>query len=256
MSVATPPPGPSDNLGASILEGVRALLDGFRARIISGVAMVDRDVENRMYEQAALASAHYALERMTTARPIRQQQHPGNGHFELIEQALALVQVEGFHAEFGVFKGASLRFIADRIDKVVYGFDSFEGLPDDWSPTVPKGTFSLGGKAPDIAISLKNFRIVKGGFNEALPMFLSQVSGPAAFLHVDCHLHQSTKDIFDALEDRIQSGTVIVFRQYFNFPGWQSKQFKAFQDFCARSGRTYRYAAYTPTAHSVSVVID
>jgi hypothetical protein len=62
--------------------------------------------------------------------------------------------------------------------------------------------------------------------------------------------------VFEALDGRIVSGTVIVLRQYFNFPGWEGQQFRAFQDFVARSGRTYRYLAFTPTAFTVSLVID
>ena len=241
----------SSNTGAPAND-LKASLDDLRRKVVMGVGQQDRDVEQRMYEQATLASAHYALERMTTALPVRQQRHPGSGHFELIEHALRLAPEDGFYAEFGVFKGASLAFIAERIDKAIYGFDSFEGLPAAWSAAVTKATFDLKGTAPDIAVGFRNFRLVKGWFRESLPEFLSQVPGPASFLHLDCYLYESTKDVLDALEPRIASGTVIVLREYFNFPGWQAQQFKAFQAFCERSARTYRLrAAFTFTAGRV-----
>jgi hypothetical protein len=235
---------------------LQTLLHALQQRVISGVGYLDRDVEQRMYEQATVASAQYALSRMTTAFPSRQQNYPGDGHLELLEHALALAQVDGFYAEFGVFKGATLAFIARLIDKVIYGFDSFEGLLESWSATRKKGTFDLGGTIPDVQVSLRNFRMVKGWFRDTLPEFLSHVPGPAAFLHFDCYLYQSAKDVLDALDNRIASGTVIVFRQYFNYPGWQSHQFQAFQEFCERTGATYRYSAFTPTGQSVAVVID
>jgi hypothetical protein len=247
----------NESPNASLLaKDLLAPLDDLRRKVVMAVGLQDRDVEQRMYEQATLASAQYGLERMTTALPVRQQRHLGNGHFELLEQALRLAPDEGFYAEFGVFKGVSLEFIAERIDQTIYGFDSFEGLPEGWSPVVAKGTFNLDGIVPSIAASFRNFRIVKGLFRESLPDFLTQAPGPAAFLHLDCYLYESTKDVLDALEPRIASGTVIVFRQYFNFPGWQAQQFKAFQAFCERSVRTYRYVAFTPAGTSVAVVLD
>jgi len=238
-------------------ESIRALLEEFSKKIISGVAFFDRDVEQRVHEQATLSSAHYVLDHMLMARPFRQRQHSGNGHLELLEHALSLVRTEGFYGEFGVHKGESLAFIAARIDKVVYGFDSFEGLPDAWSPAVGRGAFGLNGKPPTLSqILFRNFRLVHGLFRDTLPSFAAQVPEPAAFLHVDCYLYESTKDILDNLGDRIGPGTVIVFRQYFNFPGWQSQQFRAFQEFCARTGLTYAYVGYVATGSSVAVVVQ
>ena len=40
-----------------------------------------------------------------------------------------------------LLKKVHLRFTNDK----VYGFDSFEGLPENWRPGFEKGTFSLNG---------------------------------------------------------------------------------------------------------------
>ena len=34
--------------------------------------------------------------------------------------------------EFGVYKGASLKYFAKRVNQKFYGFDSFEGLKGSW----------------------------------------------------------------------------------------------------------------------------
>ncbi len=249
-------PAAQQALAGQVVEGVRGLFQQFANIIVGSVKAADRDVEHRMYEQATLASAQYAIEHMVTARPFRQTKYGAGGRLDLLEFALTQVQVDGFHAEFGVYKGETLSFVANRIDKVVYGFDSFEGLPDDWFLGVTKGFFSLQGQLPQLDVMQNNFRLVKGWFNETLPGFLAQVDGPAAFLHVDCDLYTSTKAIFDSLQDRIVAGTVIVFDEYFNYPGWQNHEFKAFQEFCLARGVTYRYLAFAPTMFSVAIVID
>jgi hypothetical protein len=109
---------------------------------------------------------------------------------------------------------------------------------------------------PTPADAAAELRMVKGWFRDTLPMFTAQVAGPASFLHLDCYLYSSTRDVLNGLDDRIAGGTVIVFRQYFNFPGWEQGSFRAFQDFCAHGGRRYRYVAYAATGTSVAVVME
>jgi hypothetical protein len=57
-----------------------------------------------------------------------------------------------------------------------------------------------------------------------------------SLLHVDCDLYWSTKCILDLLTDRIASGTVIVFDEFWNYPGWQDHEVKAFDEFKAKTG--------------------
>lgn len=235
---------------------INEILPKFANHIISGSKSSDRDVEHRMYEQATLASAQYALANMVTARPFRQRKYGGGGRLDLLEHALSLVTVDGFYAEFGVFQGETLAFVANRVEKVVYGFDSFEGLPGDWFLGVTKGYFSLQGELPKLNVTQNNFRLVKGWFNETLPDFTSQIAEPAAFIHVDCDLYESTKAILDGLCDRIVPGTVIVFDEYLNYPGWQNHEHKAWIEFCEAQKVKYRYVSFAPTMFSAAVVVD
>src|SRR5690606_31061094 len=60
---------------------------------------------------------------------------------------------DGLVMEFGVAGGKSIRDIARRVGpaKQVHGFDSFEGLPGDWSGTdMLAGRFSRGGNLPRV----------------------------------------------------------------------------------------------------------
>jgi hypothetical protein len=66
----------------------------------------------------------------------------------------------GLWLEFGVAEGKTLRMIADQLSRLidgpgadvaggaVHGFDSFEGLPEDWRPGFTSGHFMRSGAAP------------------------------------------------------------------------------------------------------------
>ena len=69
-----------------------------------------------------------------------------------INTALKLNQENGYFIEFGVYDGESINFFAEKIgDKKIYGFDSFQGLKDDWiGHHLPAKTFDLSGKIPNL----------------------------------------------------------------------------------------------------------
>jgi hypothetical protein len=84
----------------------------------------------------------------------------------------------------------------------------------------------------------------KGWFSDTIPAWHVQHTGPIAFIHIDCDLYSSTVDILTGLADRLQAGTVILFDEYFNYPGWRQHEFQAWQEFVASRGITYEYVAY------------
>jgi hypothetical protein len=55
--------------------------------------------------------------------------------------------------EFGVWKGATINYIASKTPGPVHGFDSFEGLPEDWRPGFEAGAFKS--QAPPPASAAK-----------------------------------------------------------------------------------------------------
>ena len=52
-----------------------------------------------------------------------------------------------------------------------------------------------------------------------------------------------------------QVGAVVLFDEYYNFPRWQQHEYKAFQEFVARTGVKYEYIAYSVTGQQVAVRI-
>jgi hypothetical protein len=169
--------------------------------------------------------------------------------FMLLEQALREMRPGGLICEFGVYGGESINFIADRVKQPVYGFDSFEGLPEDWMPGFKKGKFAVGGLPP----VRDNVQLIKGWFDATVPGWAEAHPGTFSFLHIDCDLYSSTRLVFDVLGDRIVPGTILVFDEYFNFPGWKQGEFKAFQELVVERGLAYEYLGYVEAGEQVAL---
>jgi Macrocin-O-methyltransferase (TylF) len=173
--------------------------------------------------------------------------------FELLRHAVqnARLDDDGLICEFGVYRGTTINFISGLTSKTVHGFDSFEGLPETWRPNFEKGRFRVA-KLPQVR---PNVKLYKGWFEDSLPGFLKASSQHTALLHVDCDLYSSTKTIFRLFRDRIRPGTVIVFDEFFNYPGWQDGEFKAFNELIAETGWKFEWLGYCCYHEQVAVII-
>ncbi|MDL2403564.1 TylF/MycF/NovP-related O-methyltransferase [Rhizobium mayense] len=191
---------------------------------------------------AAVSSSQYLYSRMIGAKRL-------NSALELLDYAVSCAVVEGLTLEFGVFSGRSINRIAQGRSGPVYGFDSFEGLPEDWREGYDKGAFGLTG-LPAVA---SNVELVVGWFDRTLPQFLDAHPGPASLVHVDCDLYSSTQTVLTQLRERFVPGTIIIFDEYFNYPGWEMHEFKAFKEFVESVGLQYEYIALNPNHQQVVV---
>jgi hypothetical protein len=171
---------------------------------------------------------------------------------DLINYSVQSVDIEGHYLEFGVYTGGTIRYIAKRIGKrTIHGFDSFEGFAEVWSGfSLGHKTFDNKGRLPRVP---DNVALHRGYFNESLPQWLADNPGPVAFVHIDCNLYSSTKTVLDLLGPRLAVGSVILFDEYFNYPGWEQHEFKAFQEFVSATGITYTYIAFARQQVAVRV---
>jgi hypothetical protein len=140
--------------------------------------------------------------------------------------------------EFGVHEGVSINHLAQLTTAKVWGFDSFEGLPGDWTRSLRKGLFTTGGRLPEVA---GNVVLVKGWFSETLPRFVAEEDGFfASLLHVDCDLYQSAREVLLGLKDHLREGSVIVFDE-FQVGVLPDDEARAFRDFLRATGLRFRY---------------
>lgn len=141
--------------------------------------------------------------------------------------------ITGVAVELGVFLGTSLTSIASAYpDRTVFGFDSFLGLPEHWSrgdtEQFAAGAFSIGGAVP--LLPHDNVILVPGWFNTTLPWFAASLGSAGiriALLHVDCDLYSSTRLALEVLAPMLRRGTVVVFDELVNYPGYHNHELRA-----------------------------
>ena len=157
---------------------------------------------------------------------------------QLWEFAVRDLESTGLAAEFGVWEGYSIRYFAKHF-QFIYGFDSFRGLHEDWvGHDLLKGNFDLKGILPLVPA---NVRLVPGWFDHTIPLFLHEHRENFSFVHVDSDTYEAAKTVLSLIGDRLRSGTVLVFDEYFGFHGWQHGEYQAWQEFVADNNLRYEY---------------
>ena len=130
-----------------------------------------------------------------------------------------------FYLEFGVWVGKSINFFSKYVN-TIYGFDSFEGLPEAWSGSgQSKGAFSLGGKLPRVA---PNVVLHKGWFSETAVDFFNLQQDNLAFAHLDADLYNATLEALNAMTAKAKTGSLLLFDEYFGQIAWREHEHKAF----------------------------
>jgi len=160
----------------------------------------------------------------------------------------------GLITEFGVWKGESINFFAKNCPTArVFGFDSFEGLEEDWyGYRLPKGFFSTGGKLPKC---LSNVTLIKGLFKETLPDFIKSINQEKIMiLHMDADTYSPSKFVLNALAKNLTSGSIIIFDEYFGYTNWREHEFKALQEVVSNFGIKYKYIAHTSTQVAIEIL--
>jgi len=233
----------------SIKRVVKSRLAALAANVLTDVLRRESshqlfDISSERQRIALNDTARYVGQHMLHAEVLQDRPH-------LLTFALERRTPPGLYLEFGVASGMTVNLIASAVPSPIYGFDSFAGLPEAWLGYLPKGAFSQ----EQLRVVRQNVELVVGLFAETLPRFLAGHPDPVAFMHVDCDLYSSTKTIFDHLGPRIGSGTIIVFDEYFNYPGWEDGEHRAFREFIVARGLSYTYLGYT-NSQQVALRID
>lgn len=149
--------------------------------------------------------------------------------YQYVVDKLSLKDANIDNLEFGVCNGNSFQWWVNNSHNVhskFYGFDTFEGLPEDW------GTFNKGDMAANIPILIDNrAEFIKGLFQETLPSFLlnqKKRSETRKIIHLDADLFSSTLYTLTSLAPYLKKGDILLFDE-FNVP---NHEFFAFKMFC------------------------
>lgn len=158
---------------------------------------------------------------------------------------------DGLVMEFGVFNGKSIRQIAALTKGPVHGFDSFEGIPEDWNHET-SGSYSTEGIIPEVPV---NVMLHAGWFEDSILKFIQKESGAIRFMNIDCDLYSSTKTVLDALARQVVPGTVMVFDEYIGNVSWRDDEHKAFVEAAQTYGWQYEILSFSFVTKQVAIRI-
>jgi hypothetical protein len=161
--------------------------------------------------------------------------------------------------DLGVWIGWSTRLTADATGRTVYGFDTFEGLVEDWQIEdqflIKQGTFSLSDPMSqrfirDTGVTLhdgipatlgRKVQYVKGKTYDTLAPFLAERPGaPIRLFHMDLDTYESCLHALETCKDRFVEGSILVFDEYLVTNG----EMLAFFEFQDRYDLEFRYRAW------------
>jgi hypothetical protein len=207
------------------------------------------DIDFMARRLATESSARFVVENMRTAKNFPTDYDFHEWVATLVDPHLAY---GGLFLEFGVASGRTLNHWAKLFPRnLIHGFDGFEGLPETWTWNFQKGHFSQ--PLPRVR---DNCELVVGWFDQTLPPFLERHPDQhVAFLHIDADLYSSARYVLESLADRLRPGTIIVFDEYLNFPGWEQDEHRAWSEFVDQHRVKFEYLAFVSRHQQVAVRI-
>ncbi len=157
--------------------------------------------------------------------------------WSIYDRAIELSDQARSFYEFGVWMGDSFKYLVPHFDHG-FGFDSFQGLPEDWG-VVPRGAYSSRGRVPDI----KNSEFIVGEFAGTLPVFFEDKKPMAGLINFDADLYSSTITALTNARSVIDETTTLVFDEFIVNDNWEKDEFRALNEFCETNGYAYNVEA-------------
>ncbi|WP_282046283.1 TylF/MycF/NovP-related O-methyltransferase [Roseibium album] len=174
-----------------------------------------------------------------------------NKLFQAVSDREGLSTIPLRYFEFGVHEGASLNWWSETNRHPAsrfFGFDSFEGLPEDWSTTKQAGYFSTDLKLPETDDARVDF--VPGWFHRTLPLMLQKLeTEDRAVIHMDADLYRSTIYPLCVIGSHLKDGDILIFDEFLD----SSHEFRAFDD--ARSIFGWKFEVLAATEQYAQVAI-
>lgn len=184
------------------------------------------------------------------------RRHKISGHTLLWEASQ--LKGDGLVLDLGVWIGWSTRLLADKTGRRVYGFDTFEGLVEDWQvedrPLVKAGSLAITEPyarrlIEDTGVTIdggipsalgRDVQFVKGSTYDTLKPFLDSHPGPISLFHMDLDTYESCLHALETCKERFAVGSILVFDEYLVTNG----EMRAFYDFQLKYGLGFRYRAW------------
>jgi len=167
----------------------------------------------------------------------------------LFDHMISLSKRDRAFYEFGVWRGESFRYLIKTFKKG-YGFDSFDGLPEDWYNEAA-GTYSSDGNIPKI----NGGEFIVGKFEDTLASFFSDDRPTASIINFDADLYSSTICALNFAKPVIDKHTILIFDEFIINENWEQDEYKALEEFCVNNNYTYEVLAISFFTKQVAVKI-
>lgn len=167
----------------------------------------------------------------------------------LFDSVIELSKQDRPFYEFGVFTGESFKYLIKAFGKG-FGFDTFEGLPEDWREE-KAGAYSSGGSIPEVS----GGEFIVGRFEDSLPSFFSEPRPIASVINFDADLYSSTICALNSAKPVIDSHTILIFDEFLVNEHWEQDEYKALNEFCVANNCTYEVLAVSFFTKQVAVKV-
>ena len=146
-----------------------------------------------------------------------------------------------------VWRGWYFKYLINTFKKG-YGFDTFQGLPEDWHKT-KQGSYSADGIIPKI----DGGTFIAGKFEDTLPDFFSKPKPMASIINFDADLYSSTLCALNNSKSVIDKDTILIFDEFIINENWEQDEYKALNEFCSNNNLTYEVLAVSYFTKQVAV---
>ena len=135
--------------------------------------------------------------------------------------------------EFGVNKGVGINFFSDHLKaskKIIYGFDSFEGQPNDWLGYIHTKGFQKSDKNTMDKLN-SNVEIIDGLVEDTLePFLLKNENKKINFVHMDLDAYVSSLFVLKKIKPYLSNNAILLFHIVHNYSGWKNGLIKAINE--------------------------
>lgn len=96
---------------------------------------------------------------------------------------------------------------------------------------------------------------MKGWFEDTLPEFCTMLQGEKIqLLHMDADTYKPTAHVLKTLAKNLGKGTIVIFDEYFGYPGFRLHEFKAWLEFVTSQEIRYQYIGYTEMQVAIEIL--
>ncbi len=236
---------------AEIVGNVKNILTGERVALnflshISGIATQTNKFVNKVGKNTKICCTRKTLPGLRTIQKYAVNLGGGHNHrFNLSDEFL----IKDNHIATRNIRELIIK--AQKKRKKIYGFDSFEGLKEDWlGTTVIKGTFDLKKKIPKLN---SNVVPISGWIQDTLPGFIEEKKPRINFVHMDVDTYETTKFVLERIKPHLIKGAIILFDELYNFEGWDVGEYKALTEVFDKE--EYKFISFSTDTSQAAIKI-